>query len=327
MSVLNLRRVWFEYTNHENLPTPGFVVGEMLRGKKFQGKTPKTQKRMHELMKEVKAGDLVIHVQKEKKGSARKLILGISIVGHFDQEKIEKKIKREIYYEIPLEDFESTRISLNDFMRRNEAALRRELRKGPKKFPFNLRNGKIVLIQNYFSEASRELAEMFVRSGVSPPRRVIDEIASKEAFTLDDFVQSINTAGGQGRGLSGAERRLVENAAMHRAKQWLKEKGFEFQDVHATESCDFRGQLRGVEWVIEVKGTTGGPRSIILTANEVDLHRRSHPRNALLIVHGIQLSKDRSEASGGDLIALEPWTLKESCLTPICYEYRLELEA
>jgi len=112
--------------------------------------------------------------------------------------------------------------------------------------------------------------------------RVIDQIADEGGLTLDDFVQSINARKGQARGLTGPERKLVENAAMRQARQWLKAEGFKFiKDVSAVESCDFRAQRNGEEWVIEVKGTMGGPESILLTANEVALHRSSYPRNAL----------------------------------------------
>ena len=154
---------------------------------------------------------------------------------------------------------------------------------------------------------------------------VIDEIADKEGLTLDDFVQRMNAAKGQGRGLTGPERKLVENAAMRQAGRWLKAEGFKFKDVSAVESCDFRAQRNGEEWVIEVKGTIGGPESVLLTANEVALHRSSHPRNALLIVHGIELSEDGSKVShAGDLVAIAPWAVDEDRLKPLNYEYRLD---
>lgn len=110
---------------------------------------------------------------------------------------------------------------------------------------------------------------------------------------------------------------------MDLARQWLQERKFEFNDVSATHSCDFQARRNGEHWVIEVKGTTGGPGSVLLTRNEVALHRSSHPRNALLVVHGIQLSDDSAKADGGELLAFEPWLLDEERLSPICYEYRL----
>jgi hypothetical protein len=109
---------------------------------------------------------------------------------------------------------------------------------------------------------------------------------------------------------------------MGRAKEWLRAEGFSFRDVSANDCCDFRAQKHGEDWVVEVKGTTGGPGSILLTRNEVVLHRQAHPRNLLLIVHGIELDVVTTRVSGGELLAVSPWQLEEERLSPICYEYR-----
>jgi hypothetical protein len=128
---------------------------------------------------------------------------------------------------------------------------------------------------------------------------------------------------GQGRGLTAPERKVVEYAAMRRAKEWLKEQRFQsIRDVSATDSCDFRATRGGEEWAIEVKGTTGGPGSVLLTRKEVELHRRSFPRNALLVVHGLSLTDERTSAVGGELLALCPWEVQDERLSPVCYEYR-----
>lgn len=128
---------------------------------------------------------------------------------------------------------------------------------------------------------------------------------------------------GQGRGLSPEARRAVELHAMARACEWLVAHGFEFTDVSSRDCCDFRAKRGGEEWVIEVKGTTGGPGTVLLTPNEVELHRNSHPRNALLVVHGITLSDSGRRASGGDLLEISPWDLEEQRLRAVGYEYRL----
>ena len=128
---------------------------------------------------------------------------------------------------------------------------------------------------------------------------------------------------GQGRGLSPEARKAVELHAMARACEWLAAHGFEFTDVSSRDCCDFRAKRDDEEWVIEVKGTTGGPETVLLTPNEVELHRNSHPRNALLVVHGISVSADGTRATGGELFTLCPWQLEEERLSSICYEYRL----
>lgn len=128
---------------------------------------------------------------------------------------------------------------------------------------------------------------------------------------------------GQGRGLPAPLRKLVEMHAMDVARRWLKREGFTFEDVSATQSCDFRARKHGEEWIIEVKGTTGGPGSILLTRNEVALHRQAHPKNALLVVHGIDLDVDAVKVSGGELLSITPWRVEDERLNAICFEYRL----
>jgi hypothetical protein len=111
---------------------------------------------------------------------------------------------------------------------------------------------------------------------------------------------------------------------MKRARQWLKDEGFSsVRDVSARDSCDFRATRNGEDWIVEVKGTTGGPGSILLTRNEVALHRAGHPRNALLLVHTISPNDKWTGVSGGELLAYSPWELDEAQLYPIAYEYRL----
>lgn len=128
---------------------------------------------------------------------------------------------------------------------------------------------------------------------------------------------------GQGWGLDAVAKTAVEHRAMRVAEAWLSQEGFTFTDVSSTDSCDFRAQREGQDWVIEVKGTTAGPKSILVTRNEVALHRASHPLNALIVVHGIKLAKDGVTASGGTLLVISPWRLEDDRLSPTSYEYRL----
>lgn len=145
----------------------------------------------------------------------------------------------------------------------------------------------------------------------------------RQALDQSERIASPLKQRGQGFGLSAAARKAVELHAMQAAREWLKEEGFSFKDVSATDSCDFRAQRNGEEWVIEVKGTTGGLSSVLVTRNEVALHRAAHPRNALLVVHGINLAEDGYSTSQGILVAYCPWEVLEERLTPVCFEYRV----
>lgn len=146
---------------------------------------------------------------------------------------------------------------------------------------------------------------------------------------LDDVEKAAsplkNRPKGQGR-LPAPLRKMVELHAMNISRQWLKDEGFEYEDVSASDSCDFRARRQGEDWVIEVKGTTGGLGNVLLTRNEVTLHRISYPFNALLVVHGISLTgadTTSPKVQGGELAVFSPWQIETERLSPVAYEYRL----
>ncbi|WP_445083752.1 protein NO VEIN domain-containing protein [Erythrobacter sp. Dej080120_24] len=117
---------------------------------------------------------------------------------------------------------------------------------------------------------------------------------------------------------------MVENRAMDLARQWLDANGYrDVEDVSAKRSCDYVAWKDDVEHVVEVKGTTAGFGTILLTANEVELHRSSHPRNLLIVVHDIDLLEMRTEASGGVVRALEGWNVDETDLRPLSFSCKL----
>ena len=146
-----------------------------------------------------------------------------------------------------------------------------------------------------------------------------------EARDLEAFLNPMGRGSkGQGRGLNAVARKAVEKAAMVRAESWLKDEGFKFKNVSARDCCDFRAHRDGEEWVIEVKGTTGRASSVLLTRNEVALHRAAHPKNVLLIVHSLKLAGDGTKAEGGELVVHYPWELQEGRLSSICFEYRFD---
>jgi hypothetical protein len=169
----------------------------------------------------------------------------------------------------------------------------------------------------------RPLAELYraQERGQEPGSPGPDVIAARSE--VETIANPRRRQNGQGRGLTAEVRKVVEQEAMRRACDWLKNQDFTFRDVSARDCCDFRACRGGEDWVIEVKGTTGDLKSILLTPNEVNLHRLSFPRNALIVVFGLSLSDDGSQASGGTLVAYCPWELQDDHLTPVGYEYRL----
>jgi hypothetical protein len=151
----------------------------------------------------------------------------------------------------------------------------------------------------------------------APAPEIVDAIAAVEVLARPRS----RTGQGQGFGLTAPQRQAVDRQAMTVAEEWLKQHFDSVQDVHTADSCDFRVQNGDQSVVVEVKGTTGGAASILLTINEVELHRASYPHNILMIVHSIDLDRKADVATGGTLLPLQPWRIDEECLRPTGYQY------
>ncbi|MBF2759267.1 MAG: DUF3578 domain-containing protein [Ectothiorhodospiraceae bacterium AqS1] len=127
---------------------------------------------------------------------------------------------------------------------------------------------------------------------------------------------------GQGYGLSGPERKAVEVRAMQITKEYLENEGFEVEDKSDTESFDYLA-IKGESRVkVEVKGTTSAiADSIMMTANEVDLHSKESGTTALAIVTGITLDRrgENPRCFGGDLEYIHPWKIDEWISVPKAY--------
>jgi hypothetical protein len=132
-------------------------------------------------------------------------------------------------------------------------------------------------------------------------------------------------ATGQGYGLSTAERRIVELHAMALAEAWLIDNGFtDIKDVSSKQPADFEAKKDGKIYIVEVKGTTSGPDTIMMTRNEVGLHRERCPNNVLIVVSGIELLELRTKAVGGAVAAQVGWAITDEMLTPLAYRCSLE---
>ena len=94
-------------------------------------------------------------------------------------------------------------------------------------------------------------------------------------------------------------------------------------DVSGTQSCDFWASFGGEHKYIEVKGTTSSFGTILLTANEVELHREFHPDNILIVIHDIELVETGTEARGGHLVAFDAWDIAATQLKALSYSCTL----
>lgn len=127
----------------------------------------------------------------------------------------------------------------------------------------------------------------------------------------------------QGHGLNAVERKAVELHAMSLATRYLSSNGYDCKDTSATESFDILATKSGTTIKVEVKGTTSDIcESIMMTRNEVDLHRNEKGGTGLLIVSKIKL--DRSDqgplVSGGDVEDLLEWDIDCWTADPIAFQ-------
>ena len=133
--------------------------------------------------------------------------------------------------------------------------------------------------------------------------------------------------GGQGRLLTGPERKAVELRAVAVATAYFEDQGWVVKDVGATESYDLK-LSRGEERLhVEVKGTTSPGEQVILTRAEVERQRSLNPDNALVVVHSITLDRTATPpiASGGTLYCRSPWIIEDEDLTVVSYIYAIGL--
>ncbi|MFS1980794.1 MrcB family domain-containing protein [Vibrio lentus] len=147
----------------------------------------------------------------------------------------------------------------------------------------------------------------------------------EDRMVADAKCQYRTNSGRQGYGLTGKERRIIELYAMDMATQRLKSLGHKTKDVSGNSSFDIMAKTDDVEFYVEVKGTTSGLGTVLLTYNEVELHKDVYPNNYLIVVYEIDLNRsvEPALASGGKVEMYHPWKINEANLKPINYEYKL----
>ncbi len=124
-------------------------------------------------------------------------------------------------------------------------------------------------------------------------------------------------------GLPLEARLAVERHAMERAEEFLRALGYSVEDVSRTKPYDLLAEKNGVALTVEVKGTTTGAESVLLTRNEVD-HARENPTQAVLyILHTVRIDAPggKPKASGGQAEVHWPWSIDPGDLEPLQFKY------
>jgi hypothetical protein len=159
-------------------------------------------------------------------------------------------------------------------------------------------------------------------------------IPGSESPEHQDALAAISQAAGrdltgprrQGRSrLPQAHKKVIEEHAVEVAMTLLEKKGFtNIKDVGKNHSYDIAAKLDGTDFYIEVKGTISLGEKVVLTKNEVLLHRQEYPNNALIVVSQIDL--DRGEppsAKGGAVRFISPWEIHDSDLEALGFDYKV----
>ena len=128
-----------------------------------------------------------------------------------------------------------------------------------------------------------------------------------------------------GRRFTAAENAAIEEGAVLVTREHFEnELGYSTKDVGKIASYDVHATKGDQVVKVEVKGTTTDGAGVVLTRNEVNLHRAEHPNNALAVVCNIALDRSGAQpvATGGELVLVMPWEINEGGLIPIAYDYR-----
>lgn len=137
--------------------------------------------------------------------------------------------------------------------------------------------------------------------------------ADQEQVAVDNEIRG--RRGGQtrqGYGLPAAAKKAVELQAMRLASDWLSAHAYTVKDCSSSKPYDFEAKKDNQTIKVEVKGTTSDfADAILMTRNEVNLHRKEVGKTGLIIVSKIRLSKCGEDyvAEGGETEALIGWDI------------------
>ena len=138
--------------------------------------------------------------------------------------------------------------------------------------------------------------------------------------------EKIKSSFGQGIGLSAKERKQVELRAMEIVRHHYSEKGWQLIDTSLSQPYDYLASKGSIKRFIEVKGTTGDGKAILLTHGEVKNVNNNSDSSVLVVVSNITLNKSGEHvvAEGGTITThRDPWTIEEAHLTATHFRYKI----
>jgi hypothetical protein len=169
-----------------------------------------------------------------------------------------------------------------------------------------------LLISEWMVDILKEIKKREARRGVVTPAPESTQVETSPGT-------------GQGRGLTPEQRKTVEDFAMARAIEHFQQLYDTVEDVHDREPFDLLCSNRGGRSAlrVEVKGTTGDARTILVTAGEV-ISARAH-RTALFIASELTWA----DTAGATLDptdwrqdVIDRWAPTDHDLNPTAYEWQ-----
>lgn len=160
--------------------------------------------------------------------------------------------------------------------------------------------------------------------GLTP--NAAEEMLASSQTELSALLDGRSKGNAQGFLLNAQERRVIELHAMDLARKHLVKEGYHCTDTSASLPYDFLARKATSSIVVEVKGTTSRGASIFLTANELEIHKASHPDNCLIVVHSIELHRENGgacHATGGVLVEHRSWDVGAVAIKPLAYQITL----
>jgi hypothetical protein len=181
----------------------------------------------------------------------------------------------------------------------------------PLYFPWNPYRDSLRTFQTYLAKLPRAVLDVLpeVREAVAA---LVKELTTNVLTDpgVNEAERDVASAAGRPRPPRGSKGQgfttdqrvkvAIETYAMNAALLHYGALG-KVTDTSRTESYDYVVQLDGDSWHVEVKGTTGDPKEVLLTPREVE-HAAEYPRVALFVLSNIRVTCDeRGEitASGG----------------------------
>jgi hypothetical protein len=130
---------------------------------------------------------------------------------------------------------------------------------------------------------------------------------------------------GQGRRLDVEAKQAVERQGELEAENWCRRRGWTHWRRGTKPHWDFEAvDPAGRRRYIEVKGTTGGPETVEVTAPEVREAKAHGSSHMIVIVHDIDLRfvNGAWKATGGSATVYDPWKPVDSELTAVRYKWK-----